>query len=138
MAQLNDLLVMGQSTLLGPVNANGTITASQFNGPLNGGIQSTGYGNGTLTYFQTSEDFNNSSGWNHYIIANHGSGRDYYNYMIALPFWDPPKYRRKTGGNAGDNLSEWYDFVTDENLSSKCITATLSGTNNTTLTLNIP
>ena len=36
MAQLNDLLVMGQSTLLGPVNIKGTVTAEKFVGDGSG------------------------------------------------------------------------------------------------------
>lgn len=103
----------------------GTITATQFTGPSKA-LYSSGFGNGTLTYLQTSSDFNGNSGWAHYLIANHGDGEIYYNYTIALPFWGAPKYRRKTG-YAGDaaaanratdaaaKLSEWYDFVTSEN-----------------------
>ena len=103
----------------------GTVTATQFTGPSKA-LYSSGFGNGTLTYLQTSSDFNGNSGWAHYLIANHGDGEIYYNYTIALPFWGAPKYRRKTG-YAGDapaanratdaaaKLSEWFDFVTSEN-----------------------
>ena len=103
----------------------GQITATQFNGPSKS-MYSSGYGNGVLTYLQTSSDFNGNSGWSHYLIANHGDGEIYYNYTIALPFWSAPKYRRKTGyssggasadraTNAAASLSEWFDFVTSEN-----------------------
>lgn len=103
----------------------GTVTATQFTGPSKA-LYSSGFGNGTLTYLQTSSDFNGNSGWAHYLIANHGDGEIYYNYTIALPFWSAPKYRRKTGyssggagadraTNAAAQLSEWYDFVTSEN-----------------------
>lgn len=34
MAQLNDLLVMGQSTMLGPVNVQDTVTAKRFEGDV--------------------------------------------------------------------------------------------------------
>ena len=103
----------------------GTITATQFTGPSKA-LYSSGFGDGTLTYLQTSSDFNGNSGWAHYLIANHGDGEIYYNYTIALPFWGAPKYRRKTGYSSGGasadratnataNLSEWFDFVTSEN-----------------------
>jgi hypothetical protein len=36
MAQLNDLLVMGQSTLLGPVTVKGTIIAEKYYGDGSG------------------------------------------------------------------------------------------------------
>ena len=103
----------------------GTVTATQFTGPSKA-LYSSGFGNGTLTYLQTSSDFNGNSGWAHYLIANHGDGEIYYNYTIALPFWGAPKYRRKTGyssggatadraTNAAASLSEWYEFLTQEN-----------------------
>ena len=36
MAQVNDLLVMGQSTMLGPVNVQDTVTAKKFVGDGSG------------------------------------------------------------------------------------------------------
>jgi len=61
---------------------------------------------------QTSGDFYGNSGWSHYLISNHGNGETYYNYVIALPFWSYPKYKRMSGGSAGS----WYNFHTTENV----------------------
>ena len=74
-------------------------------------LSSTGWGNSNLTYLQTSNDFFGNSGWAHYIIANHGSGETYYNFTLALPFWDTPKYKRLEGGTEDG----WHDFLTSEN-----------------------
>lgn len=49
-------------------------------------LASTGYGNSSLTYYQTHEEFDGNSNWTHYIIANHGDGSSYYHYTIGLPF----------------------------------------------------
>ena len=81
------------------------------------GLASTGYGNSNLTYYQTDGSFFGNSGWSHYIIANHGNGETYYNYTIALPFWDVPKYKRLEGGT-GDG---WHTFITSENISSQSV-----------------
>lgn len=103
-----------------------TIKATTFNGNLTGnaatatnanGLSSTGYGNGNLTYYQTSSEFYGNSGWSHYIIANHGNGETYYNYTIALPFWDVPKYKRLEGGTSDG----WHTFITSENISSQSV-----------------
>lgn len=106
------------------------IYASTFNGTLNGtassanwasgasysnssnALASTGWGNGNFTYLQTSGDFYGNSGWSHYLISNHGDGSSYYNFVIALPFWSYPKYKRMSGGSEGS----WYNFHTTENV----------------------
>lgn len=106
------------------------IYASTFNGTLNGtassanwasgasysnssnALTSTGWGNGNFTYLQTSGDFYGNSGWSHYLISNHGDGSSYYNFVIALPFWSYPKYKRMSGGSEGS----WYNFHTTENV----------------------
>lgn len=75
-------------------------------------LASTGWGNGNFTYLQTSSDFYGNSGWSHYLISNHGDGSSYYNFVIALPFWSFPKYKRMQGGTAGS----WYNFHTTENV----------------------
>ena len=75
-------------------------------------LASTGWGNGNFTYLQTGEDFYGNSGWSHYLISNHGSGETYYNYVICLPFWSYPKYKRMSRGSAGS----WYNFYTTENV----------------------
>lgn len=75
-------------------------------------LASTGWGNGNFTYLQTSGDFYGNSGWSHYLISNHGDGSSYYNFVIALPFWSYPKYKRMSGGSEGS----WYNFYTTENV----------------------
>ena len=85
-------------------------TTSSFSHNLN----SSGFGNGTLTYLQTSGDFYDNTGWCHYIIANHGNGESYYNYTIGLPFWDAPMYQRQAGSTGA--RSGWQQFYTTENL----------------------
>lgn len=86
------------------------------NGLINGEITSlgnTGTGNTSLTYHQTSESyFGSSADWAHYIIANHGDGASYYNFMIRLPFWGVPEYQRQMDN--ASNRSGWKKFVTDE------------------------
>lgn len=46
MAQLNDLLVMGQSTLLGPVNINDKLQLTKLYAPIENGSSSFGPGQG--------------------------------------------------------------------------------------------
>ena len=89
-----------------------TATTSSFSQNLN----STGFGNGTLTYVQTSGDFYDNTGWCHYIIANHGNGETYYNHTIALPFWDVPMYQRQEGNTS--SRRGWQKFYTTENITS--------------------
>lgn len=102
------------------------ITSSErrFYGNVTGnatGLYSSGFGNGNLTYLQTSGSHDGNSGWCHYIIANHGDGATYYHYTIALPFWDVPMYRRQTGSTS--SVTAWRKFLTDENWSSYCAAA---------------
>ena len=87
-----------------------TSTTSSFSQNLN----STGFGNGTLTYVQTSGDFYDNTGWCHYLIANHGNGETYYNHTIALPFWDVPMYQRQEGNTS--SRRGWQKFYTTENI----------------------
>lgn len=81
------------------------------------GLASTGYGNGNFTYYQTNNDFFGNSGWSHYLIANHGDGKTYYNFTIGLPFWGVPIYKRLEGGTADG----WHTFITSENISSQSV-----------------
>ncbi len=117
---------------------NSTISLSQkggndlYNSLLNGYASSAGYAeyshkldiygyssNG-LSFYQTSASFDDSSeGWAHYIIANHGNGESYYHYTIRLPFFSIPQYRRQTGSMS--NVSQWYNFITEENISSQSV-----------------
>lgn len=94
----------------GNANTANTATTSSYSHNLN----STGFGSGTLTYCQTSDAFYGNSGWCHYIIANHGDGANYYNYTIALPFYDVPMYQRQTGNTSA--RSGWKKFYTTENI----------------------
>ena len=73
----------------------------------------TGFGDTSLTYWQ-GENFYDYNGWCHYLIANHGGGEHYYNYVIGLPFWDSPMYKRQTGTR--ENTSGWQKFYTTENI----------------------
>ena len=81
-------------------------------------LTSTGYNSTSLSYYQTSNEFDGNSGWCHYIIANHGNGESYYHYTLALPFWGTPKYKRQMGNTS--IVTEWYDFITTENMSTSC------------------
>ena len=78
------------------------------------GLKSTGFGNGNLTYLQTSGEFDGNTNWCHYIIANHGDGSSYYHYTIGLPFWSVPIYQRQTGNTS--SKSGWHKFYTSENI----------------------
>lgn len=74
-----------------------------------------GFGTSSLTFYQESTAFAGyTGGWASYIIANHGNGSSYYNYIIGLPFWSTPIYSRMNGGSQ----SAWHNFLTDENYSS--------------------
>lgn len=77
-------------------------------------MNSSGFGNGNLTYFQTSGDFDGNTNWCHYIIANHGDGASYYHYTIGLPFWSVPIYQRQTGNTS--SKTGWHTFYTSENI----------------------
>lgn len=92
----------------------GTLTGNASSSTQSNSISSTGYGSGNLTYLQTSDSFNDNSGWCHYLIANHGNGETYYNVMLGLPFEKVPMYRRQTG--SASSKSPWYKFYTQENI----------------------
>ena len=77
-------------------------------------ISSTGFGDTNFTYCQTDKEFYGRSGFCHYLIANHGAGESYYNYVIGLPFWDAPIYQRQTGNTTAK--SGWHKFYTTENI----------------------
>lgn len=77
-------------------------------------LQSTGFGYGALTYYQTSSEFDGNSDWCHYLIANHGDGETYYHYTIGLPFWGSPIYKRQVGSK--NETSGWQKFYTTENI----------------------
>jgi hypothetical protein len=93
------------------------INANTFNGTLNGNITGQaralkieGFGSSEFTFYQNSGAFEGFSGWHNYLISNHGNGSNYYNTMIAMPFWGPPKYsRRESNVYRGP-----YDFWTSE------------------------
>ena len=90
--------------------------------PANGGTadQSTalnysGIGNSQFTVAQTDTSFMGRSGWATYLLGNHGNGASDYCQALALPFWGPPMYQRREGGE----LRGWKEFITEENIVSK-------------------
>lgn len=95
-------------------NLTGNITGNAATSNKSNSIESTGFGNTNLTFNQTSGEFDGNSGWCNYIIANHGSGENYYHYTIGLPFWDSPIYQRQTG--SADAKSGWHKFHTTETI----------------------
>lgn len=106
----------GNVTLNGTANsANSASSATNATTATNSNsLNSTGFGNGNLTYYQTSDTFDGNTGWCHYLISNHGSGESYYHYTIGLPFWSTPIYQRQTGTT--DSKSGWHTFYTTENI----------------------
>ena len=111
-------LVRFENGLQGNLNGNATsaTTANSANSSTSStytnALSSTGFGDTNFTYYQTSGDFDGNSNWCHYLIANHGSGENYYHYTIGLPFWDTPIYKRQwDGGNSG-----WHKFHTSETI----------------------
>jgi|GEM_PF-2984768 len=77
----------------------------------------SGYGNASLTFYQTPSSFDGSpADWASYIIASHGDGASYYHQSLRLPFWGVPQYRRQMGSVS--SVTSWYNFVTDENIAS--------------------
>ena len=98
---------------------------------LYGALGSTGFRNvgpsGAFSYLCTENDFYGSGGgWGHFIICNHGNGETYFNYVLRLPFWDSPKYKRQLGSTSAQ--TPWYDFLTSE----KTVTVLQGGTGATT------
>ena len=82
----------------------------QISGSIDGASNSvaiTGYGNGNFTFHQTSSSFNVFSGWHNYFIGNHGNGSNYYNTIIAMPFWGSPRYSRLEGGTQRGPYEFW-------------------------------
>ena len=103
-------------------SSNGTIVANYLQGTAqyansataSNSVTSTGFGSGNFTYLQTSGNFYGASNWAHYLIANHGDGASYYNYVIRLPFWSSPQYKYQTGSTS--STYGWYNFHTTENV----------------------
>ena len=120
---LNGNIIKGNYTLTLPTKT-GTValtsdiptipTSLPANGGTSNAVASTGFGDGTFTYYQTSGDFYGNTGWCHYLISNHGNGSTYYNWTIGLPFWGGPIYKRQTGNTS--TTSGWHSFVTSENI----------------------
>ena len=91
-------------------NLSGLTVASQITGSVSGSSNSiaiTGYGNGNFTFHQASGSFNVFSGWHNYLISNHGNGSNYYNTIIAMPFWGSPRYSRLEGGTQRGPYEFW-------------------------------
>lgn len=104
----------GTATRAGTATVSESCSGNSATATTSNSIGSSGYGSGNLTYLQTSDQFNDNSGWCHYLIANHGNGETYYNYMIGLPFYSSPMYRRQTGN--ASSKSDWHKFYTTENI----------------------
>ena len=92
----------------------GNLTGNASTSTKSNSIASTGFGDTSFTYYQSGEEFYDRSGWCHYLISNHGSGESYYNYVIGLPFWGSPIYRRQYGDQ--NNRTEWHKFHTTETI----------------------
>jgi hypothetical protein len=88
---------------------NGLTVTNTINGSISGAnaVNITGYGNNNFTFNQTSSSFNVFSGWHNYLIGNHGNGSNYYNTIIAMPFWGSPRYSRLEGGTQRGPFEFW-------------------------------
>ena len=88
---------------------NGLTVTNTINGSISGAnaVNITGYGNGNFTFNQLSGSFNVFSGWHNYFIGNHGNGSNYYNTIIAMPFWGSPRYSRLEGGTQRGPFEFW-------------------------------
>jgi hypothetical protein len=75
---------------------NGLTVTNTINGSISGaqGVNITGFGTSNFTFNQGSGSFSAFSGWHNYFIGNHGNGSNYYNTIIAMPFWGSPRYSR--------------------------------------------
>ena len=110
-----------------------TLIADSFSGNAASSTTSnslifTGTGNNNLTAYQTSDSYMDSAnGWASYIICNHGDGATYYNQTIRMPFWGIPQYSRLEGGTR----KGWFNFITDENISSQSVNYASSAGNAT-------
>jgi hypothetical protein len=97
----------------GTSNIYGLTVNQQITGSINGSANSvaiTGYGSSQFTFHQSAGSFAGFSGWHNYYIGNHGNGSNYYNTIIAFPFWGTPRYSRLEG-----NVSRGpFDFLTNE------------------------
>jgi hypothetical protein len=114
----------------------------------------TGYGNSTFTFYQSSGSFSGFSGWHNYYIGNHGNGANYYNTIIAIPFWGSPRYSRLEGNVQRGPFEFWTsertiisthdvtapryydtnttyygDFASTSNINALTLVGTLSGQN---------
>jgi hypothetical protein len=89
-----------------------TSAGSSSSSSRSSALDIVGYGNGNMTYYQSSGTFAGQSGWAGYFISNHGDGATYYNQTIIMPFWGAPQYSRLQGGT----FVGPYTFWSTENL----------------------
>ena len=89
-----------------------SVTGSAASAGRSSSLDIVGYGDGNMTYYQSSGTFAGYSGWAGYFISNHGNGSNYYNQTIITPFWGPPQYSRLQGGT----FVGPYTFWSTENL----------------------
>lgn len=106
----------GSSTAGGVATSALTADTATFATKSNG-IEPTGFGYSNFTFHQVDTVdgvFNGYTGRAHYLISNLKNGQGYYNYVIGLPFWGVPMYRRQTGNST--SISDWHNFYTTENI----------------------
>jgi hypothetical protein len=89
-----------------------SVTGSAASSGRSSSLDIVGYGDGNMTYYQSSGTFAGYSGWAGYFVSNHGNGSNYYNQTIITPFWSPPQYSRLQGGT----FVGPYTFWSTENL----------------------
>ena len=113
----NRIVVEDGGTYSINISGNAATASSASSASTANAVANTGYGDGTFTWYQSSGAFAGREGWASYLISNHGNGSNYYHQIIAMPFWSAPCYRRMTGSTS--NVTGWYEFITDENYTSK-------------------
>jgi hypothetical protein len=104
----------------GWITSSGSISGSSGS---TSAVNSTGWGNGNFTWYQTPGGLAPYTGsWASFLVSNHGDGSNYYNQTIIMPFWGPPQYSRREGGN---NRGP-YTFWSTENLDPNSLSGNLS------------
>ena len=135
--------------------SSGSCTGNSATATISNAVANTGYGGGTsFTFYQSSGSFSGYSGWHNYYIGNHGNGSNYYNTIIAIPFWGSPRYSRLEGNVQRGPFEFWTsertivsthdvtapryydtnttyygDFASTSNINALTLVGTLSGQN---------
>ena len=98
------------------------------------GLNSTGWGNGNFTWYQSPGGLAPYAGsWASFLISAHGDASNYYNQTIIMPFWGAPQYSRREGGTNRGPWTFWstenLDPITTSNIGSQSVSySTTSGT----------